>query len=119
MNDKIIKHIKSNTEYKITGVIKVKFLGKWVTMVAYENSLFENFARCEHDFEGFVEVDDKFSDALKSHLEAQGCLQIDTSKRLSLGAKSLLDEAERLTKEKLLVEIAGICNIKTFQEVNK
>jgi hypothetical protein len=118
MTVKKIRHIKSNIEYKLIGSVKAKINGEWVNMVLYQNDALEKFARPDNDFNGFVNVKSDFSNALSLHLESQGCLQIDTTARLSLGAKSLLDEAMFLAEKGLLIEIPSICNVKTFQEVN-
>tara|TARA_R110000782_G_C14562038_1_gene386306 strand:+ start:94 stop:456 length:363 start_codon:yes stop_codon:yes gene_type:complete len=119
MSNKKIRHIKSNVEYTVNGEIKSKINGEWITMVLYENNNLEKFARHENDFDGFVNVKSEFSEALSSHMESQGCLQIDCSSRLSLGAKALLGEASLLVEKGLLVEISSICNVRTFQEVSK
>ena len=119
MSNLIIKHIKTGVQYKVVGEIKVKVNLDWVDMTLYENNDREQFARNKNNFDGFVNVESEFSQALDSHLESQGCLQINTSERLSLGAKSLLDEAVMLVSKGILKEVSGICSIRTFQEVNK
>jgi hypothetical protein len=111
--DKNIVHVKSNVIYKIKGVLKAKINGAWVTL-NFENDALEQFAKKENDFDGFLDVEPDFSANLGAHIKEQGCLQIDTSARLSLAAKTLLDEAISLVKAGLLVEISGIHKIRTF-----
>jgi hypothetical protein len=113
MTQKII-HLKTNVIYKLKGTLKAKIDGVWIVMVLYENSALEQFARDENDFDGFAVVEPQFSVNLAAHIREQGCLQIDTSLRLSLAAKSLLDEAVLLVTAGLLVEVSGIHKIRTF-----
>jgi hypothetical protein len=113
MNKKIV-HVKSNVIYKIKGSLKAKINGVWVNMILYENDALEQFARKENDFGGFLDVEPDFSANLGAHIKEQGCLQIDTSARLSLAAKTLLDEAISLVKLGVLVEVSGIHKIRTF-----
>ena len=61
-----------------------------------------------------VEEPSPFSSKLKEHLDNQGYLQVDTSSKLSVGAKALLTEAIQLTSKGILVEISGIHKVKTF-----
>jgi|TARA_R110000851_G_scaffold290908_1_gene445235 hypothetical protein len=112
--DKKIVHIKSNVIYKVKGTIKAKINGVWGYMILYENDALEQFARKENDFGGFLDVEPEFSVNLGAHIKEQGCLQVDTSARLSLAATTLLDEAISLVKKGVLSEVSGIHKIRTF-----
>ena len=112
--DKKIVHIKSNVIYKVKGTIKAKTDDAWIVMVLYENNELQQFARDENDFSGFADVEPEFSVNLGAHIKEQGCLQVDTSARLSLAATTLLDEAISLVKRGVLSEVSGIHKIRTF-----
>jgi hypothetical protein len=63
----------------------------------------------------YTPIPKPYSKALGKILEEQGVLQIDTSSRLSLGAKALLDEADALVLSGFLTSVTGIHGIRTFQ----